>query len=631
MCGIVGKVQMDRPVDRALFRQQCVTLAHRGPDDQGQWFSDDGCVALGNRRLAIQDLSPAGHMPMCDPSGQVWLTFNGEIYNFQALRVELEERGHAFSSNSDTEVVLAAYLEWETDCLTRLNGMFAFAIYDDRAETVGGRLFLARDRAGEKPLYYWRHATGFAFASELKALMADPSMPRRLNLTALNAYLAFGYVPGEMCILQGVTKLPPAHAMVYDVESGALRVWRYWSLPEPPLEHQAGDAEVLSDELANLLKDSVRQRLVADVPVGILLSGGLDSSLVTAMAAQCSSQPVQTFTVTFPGYGTYNEGPYAQQVADYFGTEHQGLVAEPASVDLLPTLAKQYDEPLADSSLVPTYLVSRLTRQHVTVALGGDGGDELFGGYSRYSLDLNKLHWFKGVPRSIRDAVAAGARRWLPVGFKGRNFLSGLEGTLGQNVTAEGSFFDVAARSQLLAEPARRALNNQFEYSELYKRELWYRNGELIGRMTRLDFLTYLPEDILAKVDRASMAASLEVRAPWLDQHIVEFAFGRVPGTLKATVNGRKILLRHLARKMLPSDLDLDRKQGFSLPLDQWFEGEWGSFVAEVLRGADSDLFDFTTLRQLIEGQRRGHANTSRLFALAMFELWRREYRVTLS
>jgi asparagine synthase (glutamine-hydrolysing) len=643
MCGIVGSIHLNRPINPESFHRQCDALHHRGPDDSGVWFSADGRVALGSRRLAIQDLSPAGHMPMCDASGQVWIIFNGEIYNFQELRLDLEQRGYIFHSGSDTEVILAAYLEWDTACLAHLNGMFAFAIYDGRHQEIADRcasssshqllsprLFMARDRAGEKPLYYWHHADGFAFASELKALMADPTLPRYLNLPALNAFLAFGYVPDEMCILTGIKKLPPAHALIYDMRTGNVHMWRYWSLPELCLYNETVRTEELIDELAVLLQESVRLRLVADVPIGILLSGGIDSSLVTAMAARCSTRPIQTFTITFPGYGAYDEGPYAKRIAEYFGTDHHELVAEPATVDLLPQLAQLYDEPLADSSLVPTYLVSRLTRQHVTVALGGDGGDELFAGYQHYGRNLRKQRWLTTIPQPCRALMAAGARRWLPVGFKGRNLLSSLRGDLRDNVVSDGLLFDATARCALLAAPILQTLHGQLLQPEDAKLALWQKDAEPVDQMTRLDCATYLPDDILVKVDRASMAVSLEIRAPWLDQRIIEFAYGRVPASLKATEQGLKILPRRLAQRLLPRDVDLNRKQGFSLPLSAWLRADWGEVCADVVMQCDRQLFNPKMIKGLLTGQRRGFSNTSRIFALVMFELWRRQYKIGL-
>lgn len=590
------------------------SMIHRGPDDAGEWWSVDGRVGLAHRRLSIIDLSPGGHQPMLDARGELALTFNGEIYNYKDVKAELEACGHAFRTASDTEVILEAYREWGTDCLSRLTGMFAFALYDTPRRT----LFAARDRAGEKPLFY-RHDPGrLVFASELKALMSLPDLPRQLDPEALEFYLAYGYVPGGRCVLQGFRKLPAAHAMIYNVEQDGLNVRRFWDLPEYQPVDSSGDE--LAEQLHLLLRDSVRRQLVADVPVGILLSGGIDSSLVTAMAAESLDRPVKTFTITFPGHAVHDEAPYARMVASHFGTSHTELVAEPATVELLPELARQYDEPMADSSMVPTYLVSKLIRQHATVALGGDGGDELFGGYTHYSSVMKTGGWLRGAPGPFRRLVHAGATRALPVGFRGRSLVARQTSDPGEEMTFP-PLFDHAARRGLLATEAA-------GHPEKSQSELARDRATLLQRATSLDFRAYLPDDILVKVDRASMLVSLEVRAPWLDARIIEFAFGRVPDRLRATTNERKILPRMLAARLLPPELDLTRKQGFSLPLASWFKGPWGDYIESVVSEADPAVFNPRTIKSLIAGQRKGYSNTERLFTLAMFELWRRHYNV---
>jgi asparagine synthase (glutamine-hydrolysing) len=624
MCGIVGIACQTPVYDRGWLVAGCDALRHRGPDDAGMWWSSDGQVGLAHRRLAIIDLSPGGHQPMNDASGKLWITFNGEIYNYQELRRELECRGHCFRTASDTEVILEAYRTWDTDCLSHLNGMFAFGLYDSDRK----HLFLARDRAGEKPLFYWHTPGKLVFASELKALMADPAFPRKIDLRALEYYLAFGYVPGEMCILKGVRKLAQGHAMTYDLEANKLNVWRYWQFPEPPQQSDASP-DTLAEELEGLLEDSVRRCLVADVPVGILLSGGIDSSLVTAMAARVSSKRVKTFTISFPGHGPYDEGPYASLVAKHFGTEHIELAAEPATVELLPELARQYDEPMADSSMVPTYLVSRLVRQHVTVALGGDGGDELFGGYPHYSWVLQQDRARSFLPSFFRRGIGEVAARWLPPGLKGRNYLIGFAGDLSSSIAHINVYFDTTTRHRLLS-PLGRTSRHPDHLPEAYKANLCFPGYTPLQQMTRVDFQTTMVDAYLVKVDRASMLASLEVRAPWLDYRVIEFALGCVPDGLKATRTECKILPRFLAKRLLPPTLDLRRKQGFSLPLATWFKGEWGDYVASILEEADPHLFDQKVIQNLIGGQRRGFANTQRLFALTMFELWRREYRATI-
>jgi asparagine synthase (glutamine-hydrolysing) len=620
MCGIVGAAsRRGAPAPETLERMRDA-LAHRGPDGAGSWRSDDGTVALGHRRLSILDLSPAGAQPMHAEGGEAVLVFNGEIYNFPELRRELEGMGHRFRSGSDTEVLLAAYRAWGPDCLERLNGMFAFALHD----LPRRRLFLARDRAGEKPLFY-RHAEGrFAFASELKALLADPATPREVDPEALEAYLAYGYVPGAGCILRGVHKLLPGHALLYDVEGDELREWAWWRLPDAPPAGAPADPDLLADELEGLLEDAVRRQLVADVPVGVLLSGGLDSSLVTAMAARAGGR-VKTFTITFPGHGGFDEAAYARLVARHFGTEHVELEAEPATVELLPRLARQYDEPMADSSMVPTYLVSRLVREHATVALGGDGGDELFGGYPHYCWLQQQERARRVVPAPLRRAMA-GVGAATPVGVRGRNYLMGFGHDAAGSVAHVNLYFDAATRARLLAPLAGRRTAGP----EAARRALVARGASTLRGATEADFRSYLPDDILVKVDRASMLASLEVRAPFLDHRVVELAFGRVPDGLRATASARKILLRRVAARVLPPELDLQRKQGFSLPLGAWLKGAWGGFVESVLAEAPPTLFEPREVRALLEAQRRGRSNAQRIFALVLFELWRREYSVTL-
>lgn len=619
MCGIVG-VAGEPKITHELLLAMRDSLQHRGPDDAGAWWSDDGRVGLGHRRLAIIDLSSAGRQPMTDASGSLQIIFNGEIYNYQDLRKELEALGRRFRTATDTEVILEAYLAWGSACLARLNGMFAFALYDGRQK----QLLLARDPAGEKPLFYRLHSGTLTFASELKALFTDPACPRELDAGALDQYLAFGYVPGDRCLLRGIHKLKQGHALSFDVSSGISRTWAYWSLPV--YDPGAATDDELLDELERLLEDSVRLRLIADVPVGIMLSGGVDSSLVAAMAARVSSRRIKTFNISFPGYGAFDESPYARAVARHFNTEHVELVAEPATVDLLPTLARQYDEPIADSSMVPTFLVSRLIREEATVALGGDGGDELFGGYYQHSWVQQQNRIGDWLPRPAQRAARSAVTSLMPVGAKGRNYLLGLTAKHPFNIVQFNVIFDADARRRLLSAPGER--RRVSESPEAYKAALCVDRSTPLQQATALDFRTYLVDDILTKVDRASMLCSLEVRAPFLDTRLIDLAFRRLPDRLRATARERKILARRLAERVLPDGLDLTRKQGFAMPLQKWFKGDWGRFIEDVLTSREADLFDRHVVRQLLAGQRVGFSNTYRLFALTMFELWRREYRI---
>jgi asparagine synthase (glutamine-hydrolysing) len=557
---------------------------------------------------------------MADAAAGSRIVFNGEIYNYQELRDELSRAGHRFRSSSDTEVLLAAYREWGAGCLSRLNGMFAFALFDQPRQ----RLLLARDRAGEKPLFY-RHAPGrLSFASELKALFADPSCPRIVDPAALDCYLAFGYVPHDGCIVAGIRKLPQGTALEYDIAADALRTWQYWTLPAPAAAAPV-DEDALLDRLERTLLDSVRLRLIADVPVGVMLSGGVDSSLVTAMAARVAGR-VKTFTISFPGHAAYDEAPHARLVADHFGTDHVLLPAEPATVDLLPALARQFDEPIADSSMVPTYLVSRLIRRHATVALGGDGGDELFGGYRHHSWVQSQARVRRLLPGGVGRALHPLAQS-LPAGVKGRNYLLGATQDEAHGIVQFNELFDGPLRAKLLAGGP---LAQTPRVAEARKMALLPAGGSPLYRSTVLDFRSYLVDDILTKVDRASMLASLEVRAPWLDHRLIEMAFGQVPDALRATAAQRKILPRRLAARLLPPAFDTARKQGFSLPLGAWFKGEWGRFISDVLTDPGQTVFARDAIASLQAGQRRGLTNTHRLFALTMFELWRREYRIGL-
>jgi asparagine synthase (glutamine-hydrolysing) len=624
MCGIVGIASKYPVRDRELLLRMRDTMVHRGPDDQGaEWLLSD-TVGLAHRRLSIIDLSPRGHQPM--KRGNVHITFNGEIYNYRELKRTLEDEGHKFQSDSDTEVILAAYQEWGQDAVRHLNGMFAFCIVD----TVRKQLYLARDRAGEKPLFYYLGNRKLLFASELKALLAHPDVPRKLDPAAFDNYLTYGYVSGDQCMLSGVKKLPPAHAISYDMMSSDLNVWPYWQLPDhADAMGTTIDETSLLDELESLLSDSVRLRLIADVPLGVLLSGGLDSSIVTALAARNSSQPLKTFTVSFPGTGRFDETDYAAQVANHFGTDHAVLEASQQDVDLFPTLARQYDEPIGDPSMVPTFLVSREIRRHATVALGGDGGDELFAGYRHYSWLASQLALRRYLPGAVRTGISKLATSLLPIGFPARNQLIGMSSDVTNCIAHVHVYFDEDSRNALLAQPARSALHGRDSSEKLRRQTLHYLNESALHQATAIDFLAYMPDDVLVKVDRASMLTSLEVRAPLLDHRVIEFAFGRVPDSLKANSSERKIMLKRIARRLLPQSFNVDRKQGFSVP-SNWFSQGWGNFIEEILYSAPPTLFDPRFIRDLISGQKKGCRNSERLFALTMFELWRDAYSIKL-
>jgi len=624
MCGIVGWTERQGCVNPERLRTMRDTMRHRGPDDAGLWVSPSGRVGLAHRRLAILDLSPRGRQPMHRGDNLVTV-FNGEIYNYRDLRDKLRGCGHSFVTDTDTEVLLAAYEEWGTNCLHELDGMYAFCLYDRKKDS----LFLARDRVGEKPLYYCHDDHGFLFASELKALFANLRVRRVMDPTALCCYLTFSYIPRDLCIIRGIRKLMPGCALQYGLDNHETTHWRYWSLPAT-VEHPFSDLNEATDRFDEMLTASVNRCLHADVPVGIMLSGGLDSSLVASAAARISSEPVKTFTISFPGHGRFDEAPHARMVADHLGTEHFELAAEPATVSILEDLAVQYDEPFGDSSLLPTYLVSRLIRRHVTVALGGDGGDELFGGYPQYSR-LQRMHRYcPRLPAICGRAIEGLARRSLPVGTPGRNWIAlcGLPEV--QRIPFLRLYFDRMARDWVLGPTAQRLVSASVPTPETTFAAWNERTDSPLRMATSYDFRHYLAEDILTKVDRASMLTSLEVRAPFLAREILEFAFGRLPDSFRATASERKLLPKTLAARHLPPQYELARKQGFSIPLDRWIAGEWGGFCRDVLREAPPALLSQRAVDRLFFWQKRGARNANRIFVLVMLELWRRHYRVEI-
>ena len=610
MCGICGIVNFGHGIDaeRLVYRRDM--LIYRGPDDAGHWISADRRVGLAHRRLAILDLSPAGHQPMLSHDDRYAIVFNGEVYNFSALRTELEKQGHRFKGNGDTEVVLAAYQEWGENCLGRFNGMFALAIYDRGNAETAPSLFFARDRAGKKPFYYLHNGKHFQFASELKAIDGGSG----LDAQALNFYLALGYVPGELCLASGVKKLPAAHAARLDLNTAKLRVWRYWSLPDNTATgRESGDD--LANDVESLLMDSVKLRLTSDVPLGVLLSGGLDSSLVVAAAARQLSQPVKTFTISLPGT-SYDEAPFAKRVAEYYATDHHVLEVSKPSIDFLDELSGFVDEPIADSSLIPAFMVSKLTRKHVTVALGGDGGDELFGGYTDYPTSLADQRRFGWLPAPILKAAGRLAAR-LPAGVRGRNRLASLQGGPLQQMIWGSPYFDVALRRRIFTQSQLQELGTELDAPERWLLGLYQKGRDPVDSMTRTHFGSILPDDFLVKVDRASMANSLEMRSPFLDYRLMEYAFARIPSNWKVQGSETRRIQRILAKRLLPPDLDVNRKQGFSIPMDSWLRQDGCHRVRDTMEYLP-EAIDRNEVESLIKGQMRGRANGSRLYGLIM-------------
>ena len=560
MCGIVGLACADAgDLSHAAFLLVNVmtdALSHRGPDDSGTWASADGSVVLGQSRLSVVDLSPLGHSPMPWDGGRLCITYNGEIYNYRELRQTLESAGHRFKSLTDTEVVLAAYDEWGTQCVERFVGMFAFGLWD----TARRRLWLVRDRFGKKPLYYSVRNGVLSFASELKALLADATCPRDIDRAAIELYLRYGYIPAPLSIYSAIRKLPPGHDAVY--ERGALAVRSYWN----PVEF-VGTQNGISDadaerRLEQLLGTAVEQRRVADVPLGAFLSGGIDSSLIVALMQEQGTAPVQTFTIRFENQ-EFNEADHAAAVARHLGTDHhEELCSTERMLEVVGLIPRMYDEPFADSSAIPTYLVSSAARKCVTVAVSGDGGDELFVGYPRYAHYANSARVL-ALPRSVRLAVAAAASR-LPT----RRLRRIADVLRDDEADQYGRFISWRSRSSVTELMGTAPADAPLYAAMLARLDSVPRDQ----RPGLLDIAMYLPDDILTKVDRASMAVSLEVRAPLLDHRVAEFALG-LPTHLKRRGGTTKWILRQLLYKRVPREL-IDRpKLGFGVPLADWLRG----------------------------------------------------------
>ena len=624
MCGIAGYIDK-RGIDLTLLEKMTSVLTHRGPDDHGIWTAPGAAVGFGHRRLSILDLSSSGRQPMVDRTQQVAVVFNGEIYNYRLLRAELELKGHRFVSTSDTEVLMKAYSEWGLTCLNRLEGMFAFALHDAQQN----RLVLARDRSGEKPLYYAFYGGRLAFASELKAILQDPSFSRDLDPQALNHYFALGYIPGERTIYKDAKKLRAGSSLVVDLGSMASRHDTYWRLPDYQPEEPATTKQVTA-EFERLFEDAVKLRQAADVPLGVLLSGGIDSSLVVALMARTTTGPIRTFSIGFAEQD-HDERPHSRLVARHFGTEHSEHVVNVQDLDVLEDLSSAFDEPFADPSLLPTYYLMRMTRQHVTVALSGDGGDELFGGYDAYRHTLADEHLASYLPRLVRQTVVAGGAllpEWMP----------GKQRLRRQLMTPQQSFVDrrmagyfrLDDRLHLLSPSMLGLLNDDVAAPELTALTGMARHdADTLQMMTRYDFHNYLSDDILVKVDRTSMWASLEVRAPFLDSRLIDFAFRRLPSEYKVRGGVQKFLPKELARQLLPPEFAVHRKQGFAAPLKRWFAGKPGAVWLERLREQKHEWLRSECVNRLIIEHREGKADHgNRLFSMIMFMLWAQRWKV---
>jgi asparagine synthase (glutamine-hydrolysing) len=629
MCGICGQISLNnRSVGPESIRSMCGPVTSRGPDDMGIYFppiNGTGVrVGLGHQRLSIIDLSPAARQPMSNEDGTIWLTYNGEIYNFKEIRRELEAKGHRFRSDADTEVVVHLYEEEGLDAVKRFNGMFAFGLWDERRQ----RLWLCRDRIGIKPLVYSWDGFSLRFASEIKALLAGPDMPREIDHQALALYLAFNYVPAPLTMFKGIRKLEPGCSLV--LEDGRVSISRYWSLPKFPRNPEPTDVGRLQRRLVDTLSEAVSGCMLADVPVGAFLSGGIDSGIVVALMARQSARPVKTFTIGFADDGLYDETDAARRVAAMHGTEHHEFrIHQRDMLDVLLAVLDALDEPFADSSAIPTYLVSRETRRHVKVALSGDGGDELFAGYRSY---LNE-YWrarYRMVPALLRESIIEPVIAALPdsretrIGEtmrRAKKFIRAVRGPLDERLLALKEVFPAPTRRMLLVGGC-----NGTDPALAWVRHLLGRSsGDAINRMLCTDLIDSLPGDMLTKVDLMSMRNSLEVRVPLLDHRVVELAF-QIPGAEKLRRGVTKRVLKETFKDLLPPGHTRRPKSGFEIPISRWLRTDLRPLLDGYLgeeRLRDQGIFDAAVVQNLVRSHRQAKTDTSwMLWNLIVFQHW---------
>ena len=625
MCGIAGiyHIKTFEPVREDLLKAMTDALVHRGPDDEGFYCS--GPIGLGHRRLSIIDLAD-GHQPMTNEDRTVWVVFNGEIYNFTDLHGFLESKGHRFQTRSDTEVIVHLYEEMGESCFGELRGMFSIAIWDDRKK----KLILARDRVGKKPLYYYHDGSKLLFASEIKAILQVPGISRDIDIEALSDYFSFLYVPAPKSIFKRIRKILPGHFLVASADG--VRETKYWDLSFAKTEELS--EEKWCEKLSEALHEAVKIRLMSEVPLGAFLSGGVDSSSVVAMMQKTIGSPVITSSIGFEEK-EFNELPYARSVSSYFGTDHHEQMVRPDAVAVLQKLVWHYDEPFADSSAVPTYYVSKVARQYVTVALSGDGGDENFAGYRRYYFDQRENYIRNWLPAGVRQPVFGALASlypkadWAPQIFRGKATFQNLARS-----PIDAYFRSVAAcQSELKGELLHGDIQRQLaDYDSVNVLREYYNKADtddLLSKVQYVDIKTYLTDDILAKVDRASMAVSLEVRAPILDHKFMELA-ARIPSTLKLRGLNGKYIFKKMLEQRLPQAIVRRPKMGFAVPLARWFRGELKDMAYDVIVGSKADdlLQPNTVARIWAEHQGGFRDRSTELWTLLMFRLWQRQFLI---
>lgn len=615
MCGIAGIFSPSgKPIRPAEIKAMCDAMVHRGPDDAG--YHVHGRVGLGMRRLSIIDLA-TGHQPVRNEDGTIWTVLNGEIYNYRELRADLESRGHRFYTSTDTEVIVHLYEEFGAECVSRLRGMFALAVWDARRQS----LFIARDRLGIKPLYYTEVDGRLLFASELKCLLELPEVERDLNWGSVNHLFTTLCTPNTESIIAGVHKLPPGHSLTLRAD-GTRKLVRYWEVNFEP-DHSHGE-EYFADRLRQMLEESIDLHLVSDVPVGAFLSGGLDSSSVVAIMARRSDRPIKTFSIGFEEQG-FDETHAARRVAEQFGTEHTELILKPDVESMVEDIAWHLDEPFGDSSAIPTYMVSKLAAEQVKVVLSGDGGDELFAGYDKYRVEQRERR-YEYAPAPLRKLLGLIGDS-MPEGAKGRNFLRHIALSGAERYLDSSTLFKTDQKRRLFRPEFAHRLAGHDPWREA-SAYLERADGDWLSALQHWDLKSYLPLDILTKVDRMSMAHSLEARVPLLDHKLVEFA-ATIPPEFRLRNGEGKSIFKRAMRGILPDEIIDRRKQGFAVPLGHWFRGRLGGFAQDLLLpagGPRQDIFDRGYIAELLSMHERGRDLNLQLWTLMSFELWCRRF-----
>lgn len=624
MCGICGIFEFEsrEEISPDLVRRMTDTIVHRGPDDEGIYVGPG--IGLGFRRLSIIDVA-GGHQPISNEDGRIWVMLNGEIYNYPELRQELLDRGHQFSTRSDTESIVHLYEEYGEDCFRRLRGMFAIALWDSRER----KLLLARDRVGKKPLYFAADQKRLLFGSELKCLLAADGSMRTIDPQALSDYFSYGYISAPKTIYRDVRKLNPGHYLV--ASASGVREVPYWNLSFAQVENRS--EQEWCELLRHGLCEATRIRLMSDVPLGAFLSGGVDSSSVVAMMSRLMERPVTTCSIGFEEE-EYNEAGFAREIAKRFHTDHHEQIVHPEAVEILKKLVWHYDEPFADSSAIPTYYVSRVARQSVTVALGGDGGDESLAGYRRYYFDQFENRLRRRVPASLRRSVFGPLGRaypplaWAPRMFRAKATFQSLSRSPLEGYFNSISIFRIDEKRQLLSRDFQASLAGYDSIEVLQHHYDRAGTDDPLSRIQYVDIKTYLPDDILAKVDRASMAVSLEVRAPLLDHQLMEL-MAKIPSSLKLRGTTGKYIFKKAMAGDLPKDILYRRKQGFAVPLARWFRGELRDLAREAIFSRDDGVLDKTYLKKVWDEHQKGtYDRSSHLWAVLMYREWREKFQV---